>query len=200
MFKKKLIKIETINFPAKYANFYLTTYATKYPDQPDMKYVIVLQTKNLPQIPLIRIHSACLFSEIFKYKSCDCDNQLGKSLRLISQKKGIFFYLDQEGRGYGIYNKTIELKLQEQGLNTVEASQKLHLPIDNRKYHVVAHILKRMNINRVKIITNNPQKIKDLENEGIKVVERIVFKPLINRHNLKYLKVKKEQMGHLIDI
>jgi len=198
--EKKLIKIKTINFPTKYADFYLTTYATKYPEQPDMKYVIVVQTKKLSQIPLIRIHSTCLFSEIFKYSSCDCTGQLEKSLRLIAQKKGIFFYLDQEGRGHGIYNKTVELQLQEQGLDTVEASQRLNLPVDNRRYSVVSHILKRMNINQVKIITGNPQKIRDLEKEGIKVVERIAFRPLITAHNLKYLRVKKERLGHLIDV
>jgi len=197
--QKKLLKIETIFFPSRYGQFDLTLYSTHYKNQPSMKYVLVLKTKTIPQIPLIRIHSACIFSEVFGYLGCDCRDQLIKSINLIAKKGGILFYLDQEGRGYGLNNKIREIKIQQTtGLDTVEASEKLNLPKDARRYDVIVDILKEMKINQVKIITNNPQKMKFITNNKIQIIKRIRLKTFINQYNYSYLKTKKEKLGHQI--
>lgn len=197
---KNITKINTLTLPTKHDNFLLTTYKTNLESQPHMQYVIVLQTKKLPKIPIVRIHSACSFSEKFGSLLCDCNDQLETSLELISKKKGIVFYLDQEGRGHGLINKILEYKLQEDGYDTIEASLKLNLPIDNREYDVVVKILKSMNIKKIRLITNNPKKIEKLEKEGIVITERIIIKTKLNKHNIKYLKIKKEKLHHLINI
>jgi len=200
MYSKDLVKTETISLPTQFGHFLLTTYIVSLKDQPNMRYIIAFQTHKLPEIPLIRIHSTCLFGETFDSMLCDCGEQLIKSLKLIGKKQGILFYLDQEGRGHGLVNKILEYMFQEKGSDTIQASQKLNLPIDSRKYTMVAQILELMGIKKVKLITNNPQKISDLEKEGIKVVERVVIKPTVNKYNYKYLKIKKEKLHHLIDI
>jgi len=200
MYNKELVKTETINLPTQFGTFLLTTYIVNLKDQPNMRYIIVFQTQKMPEIPTIRIHSTCLFGETFHSMFCDCGEQFIKSLKLIARKQGILFYLDQEGRGHGLINKILEYRFQEKGSDTIEASQKLNLPIDSRKYTMVAQILELMGVNKVRLITNNPQKIADLEKEGIKVVERIVIKSTVNKYNYKYLKVKKEKLHHLINI
>ena len=189
-----------INLPTQYGKFLLTTFKVKPQNQPNMKYIVTLQTQTLPEIPTIRIQSECLFGEVYKSLLCDCRDQLEKSLKLIGKKQGIVFYLDQEGRGHGLFNKILEYKLQENGCDTVEASRKLNLPIDSRKYDIVAKILKLMNIKKVRLITNNPRKIKSLEEEGIQVIERIMLKTKLNKYNLIYLKTKKEKLNELINI
>lgn len=196
---KDIIKINTVNLPTQYGKFLLTTYKIDLPTQPDMKFIIVLQTQTLPTIPTVRIQSQCLFGEIYKSKLCDCGDQLEKSLKLIGRKQGIIFYLDQEGRGHGLFNKIGEYKEQEEGYDTVEASQRLNLPIDSRRFDAVAQILKLMNVKKVRLITNNPRKIASLEKEGIQVTERVVIPIVINKYNLKYLKTKKEKLHDLIN-
>jgi GTP cyclohydrolase II len=186
--------------PTKYGNFLLTTYQTCLKNDKSMRYIFVVQTPNLPEVPIIRIHSACLLSEIFNIELCDCNDQMKKSLKLISKKKGILFYLDQEGRGHGLFDKVRELKLQEKGYDHIEASIKLGLPVDSRKYYVVAKLLKAMKITKIRLITNNPRKIKDLEKDGIEIVERVIIKPYKNKHCYNYLLIKKEKQSHLIDI
>lgn len=195
----QLIKIETINFPSKFGLFDLTLYQVRDINQPYMKFIIVIKTKKIPKIPLIRIHSACLYSEVLGFLGCDCQQQLIKSLKLISKSGGIFFYLDQEGRGHGLINKTKELKIQEQGFDTVEASQKLNLLPDARFYDAVSDILRDMKVEKVKIITNNPLKIRNITKNRIKIIERISLKSTVNQFNADYLQTKKKKLGHLID-
>jgi len=197
---KEILEINTINLPTHYGKLLMTTYRIQSQTQSNMKYIIVLQTQTLPEIPTIRIQSQCLFSEVFKSLLCDCRDQLDKSLKLISKKQGIVFYLDQEGRGHGLFNKIYEYKLQEEGYDTVEASQKLNLPVDSRRFNVVAKILKLMNIKKVKLITNNPRKIESLGKEGIQVIERVVMPTKVNKYNIKYLKTKKDKLNDLINL
>ena len=200
MKKNILTKIETIDFPSAYGKFLLTTYQTKYKDQENMCFALVIQTPVIPTIPIVRVQSECLFSEVFSSQSCECENQLKRSLKLIAKKGGLFFYLDQEGRGHNIFNKTRELKLQQLGFDTVDASLHLKLKPDTRSYDVVADILKRMNIGKIRLITNNPDKISSLKRQKINIVERIILPIKKNEYNYKYLEIKKNKLGHLINL
>lgn len=195
---QKLKKIETIEFPTLFGDFDLTAYETNYENQPNMRYVFVITNKKISFPPTIRIHSECILSEIFKSTHCDCREQLELGLEMVAEKNGILFYLDQEGRGHGIINKIHELKKQEEGLDTVEASEILHLEVDQRSYEVVADILKEMHIEEVHLATNNPRKIKCLEQNEIKVSGRISAEVEPNKHNIKYLETKKKKLGHLL--
>jgi 3,4-dihydroxy 2-butanone 4-phosphate synthase/GTP cyclohydrolase II len=163
-----------------------------------MNFVLAIRTPSLAEVPTIRIHSSCIFSEVFGSKLCDCAEQLHASLNYIREHGGILFYLDQEGRGHGIHEKTRELKLQETGLDTVEASEALRLNVDARDYRVVSDILKEMGISSVKIMTNNPRKISALEKDSISIAERIALEMKANKFNKRYLAVKKSKLGHML--
>ncbi len=148
----------------------------------------------------VRIHSECHTGDIFGSLKCDCRDQLESSLEYISsQECGVLIYLKQEGRGIGLLNKIKAYKLQELGLDTVEANEFLGFPDDMRDYSVAAKIIQIFGIKSVALLTNNPEKIKGLRNEGITIVKRIplVVKP--NSHNKMYLKTKRKKMGHLLE-
>lgn len=149
------------------------------------------------KIPLVRIHSECLTGDLFGSLRCDCGEQLHRSLKLIGEEGGVLIYLRQEGRGVGLINKLKAYKLQEDGLDTVEAQVKLHLPIDDRDYAVAAHILKRLGTVAIRLLTNNPLKVSDLTAHGIKVAERLPIATKANPYNKKYLKTKRLKLGHV---
>lgn len=197
--KPKLKIVNTINFPTQYGKFDLTTFETNYPDQPNMRFVFVIAAKTIRKNPIVRVHSECILSEIFKSTHCDCREQLEKGLEIVAKNDGILFYLNQEGRGHGLVQKLKELKKQEEGLDTVEASEYYHLEVDARRYDVVADILKLMSIDKVQLVTNNPRKIKGLEGNGVKVEKRVTAEIEPNSHNRKYLETKKEKLGHMLD-
>jgi GTP cyclohydrolase II len=146
----------------------------------------------------VRIHSECHTGDVFFSLKCDCREQLEASLKYISSKPyGLFIYLRQEGRGIGLLNKIKAYHLQELGLDTVEANEYLGLPDDARNYAAAAAIIDMLEIRSVSLLTNNPDKLRGLQDEGINIVKRI---PLIiepNSHNRAYLKTKREKMGHL---
>ncbi len=196
-----LLKVNTIQFPTTYSEkFVLTTYKTNYKDQPFMKYVLVISSIKIPKVPLVRVHSSCLLSETFGSTHCDCAEQLDASLNLIANEGGMIFYLDQEARGHGIINKVKEIELQQnEGLDTVEASEKLGLISDERKFDVISDILNIMNINRIKLITNNPKKIKELAQKGIQIDEAVGLEMPPNKHNITYLSTKKHKLGHMLN-
>ncbi len=149
---------------------------------------------------LTRVHSACFTGDIFSSKRCDCGEQLKESLRMIAQrKKGILIYLNQEGRGIGLLNKLKSYQLQDQGMDTVSANLSLGLPVDNRNYHFAYQVLKYFNIQQVELITNNPEKIKGLEEMGLKV-RRVASQTHIHSENSFYLKTKKQKLNHLLDL
>ncbi len=195
----QLHKIERIKFPTVYGEFLLTTYQTEYSSQPLMKYAITLESLELPAIPLVRIQSACIFGETFKTTQCDCGEQLDMSLRMIGEQGGILFYLDQEGRGHGLFDKTRELKLQESGLDTVEASEQLGLQPDARNYQVVIDLLNEQHIGQIKLLTNNPRKVAAFTEDGIAIVERIPVEVKLTAANSAYLTAKKHKLGHLLE-
>lgn len=145
---------------------------------------------------LVRIHSVCLTGEIFGSLRCDCKQQLHYSLKRISEEGGMLIYLDQEGRGIGLFNKIKAYALQEQGLDTIEANEKLGLPIDSRKYYIAANILRNRGITDVKLLTNNPEKLKDLKKYGIEKIELEPLPVFCNEHNKKYLNAKKIKLNH----
>lgn len=153
---------------------------------------------DLEKSVLVRIHSECITGEVFHSQKCDCGPQLAESIKIIAEKKGILIYLRQEGRGIGIINKLRAYKHQEDGMDTIQANEALGLESDYRKYDVAATILKSLEINKVRLITNNPDKISSLNEHGIAVTERIPLIIAPNENSANYLKTKKDLMGHLL--
>ncbi len=146
---------------------------------------------------LTRIHSECLTGDVLGSKRCDCGNQLHKALKTIEENgKGILLYMRQEGRGIGLFNKLKAYELQEHGFDTVDANRKLGFPDDMRDYKVAAGILKKLGVKSVRLMTNNPDKVKQVEKYGIKVSERKPLEIKSNDIDRKYLKVKATRMGH----
>ncbi len=155
--------------------------------------------KGKENVP-VRIHSQCIFSEVFGSKSCDCREQLLEAINIISKKGGILIYLDQEGRGHGLITKIKEYSYKEKGYDTYEASIKVGERADNRNYKYAVEILKDLKIRSVRLITNNPEKIQALKLSGIEYKGRIPIEIKPNKYNKKYLKSKKQKFGHLLNI
>jgi GTP cyclohydrolase II len=148
----------------------------------------------------VRIHSECHTGDVWGSLRCDCREQLEESLRYVkTQEAGVVIYLRQEGRGIGLLNKLKAYALQDQGVDTVDANNRLGLPTDARDYRPAAEILRLLGIPSVSLITNNPDKIQGLEQEGIPVRRRIPIVIPSNVHNRRYLRTKKERLGHLLD-
>jgi len=150
--------------------------------------------------PLVRIHSQCLTGDVFASERCDCRAQLEMSLREIARKRaGIVLYLPQEGRGIGLLNKLKAYGLQDEGLDTVEANRKLGFAADSRDYDFAAEALKALGVRSVRLLSNNPDKIRQLERAGIRVVERVPCRPRTSRRSASYLLTKKNKLGHLLE-
>jgi len=161
---------------------------------------LVLSLGDLEKIPLLRIHSQCLTGDALFSLRCDCGSQLQMSLKMIADKgNGLLIYMAQEGRGIGLGNKIRAYALQDQGLNTIEANEKLGFEADQRDYSICGEILSSLDIDKVKLITNNPDKVKGLEESGIGVEERISLTVAPTKHNKEYLNVKEDSMGHLFN-
>jgi GTP cyclohydrolase II len=149
--------------------------------------------------PIVRIHSQCLTGDVFTSERCDCRAQLELSLRKIAKAPcGVLLYLPQEGRGIGLINKLKAYELQDDGLDTVEANRKLGFAADSRDYDFAAEALKALGVRKVRLLSNNPDKIEQLERAGIRVVERIPCRPRTNHHSRAYLRTKQHKMGHLL--
>jgi GTP cyclohydrolase II len=155
-------------------------------------------TVGVDEAILVRMHSECLTGDVFGSRRCDCGEQLEDSMRLLrEQGRGVLLYLRQEGRGIGLANKISAYALQEEGLDTVQANLALGLPEDARDYRVAAEMLLDLGIHRAALLTNNPAKIKGLRSHGVEVVERLPVQVDPNSFNLRYLRTKKEKLGHL---
>jgi GTP cyclohydrolase II len=149
--------------------------------------------------PLVRIHSQCLTGDVFTSQRCDCRAQLEFSLRRIAKEPaGVVLYLPQEGRGIGLINKLKAYQLQDHGLDTVEANRRLGFAADSRDYAFAAKALKALGIRAVRLLSNNPDKIRQLEQAGIRVVERIPCRPRTSHHSRAYMRTKKIKLGHLL--
>ena len=148
---------------------------------------------------LVRVHSECLTGDVFHSLRCDCGEQLASALSMIEQEgQGVLLYLSQEGRGIGLLNKLRAYRLQEDGLDTVEANERLGLPADLRDYGIGAQILSDLGLSSIRILTNNPKKIKGLEGYGLSVTSQIPIEHAPNEHNADYLRTKAQRMGHIL--
>jgi 3,4-dihydroxy 2-butanone 4-phosphate synthase/GTP cyclohydrolase II len=148
---------------------------------------------------LVRVHSECLTGDVFHSQRCDCGQQLEDALRRIEQEgEGVLLYLAQEGRGIGLLNKLRAYKLQEQGLDTVDANLELGLPADLRDYGIGAQILVDLGLSSIRLLTNNPKKIVGLEGYGLRVTDQIPIQHEPTEHNREYLRAKRDRLGHLL--
>lgn len=150
-------------------------------------------------IPVVRIHSQCLTGDVLTSQRCDCRAQLELSLRAIAKARGgALLYLPQEGRGIGLLNKLRAYELQDRGMDTVEANERLGFAADSRDYRFCAEALRRLGARRVRLLSNNPDKVKQLEKFGIEVVERLPCQPKVHHATRSYLQTKKSKLGHLL--
>jgi GTP cyclohydrolase II len=157
------------------------------------------RTTNRGRVPLVRVHSQCLTGDVFTSERCDCRAQLEFSLRKIAKEpSGVLLYLPQEGRGIGLINKLKAYELQDAGLDTVEANRRLGFADDARDYEFAAEALKSLGIRSVRLLSNNPDKVEQLQRAGIHVVERVPCRPRTSRHSASYLRTKKDKLGHLL--
>ena len=192
-------KGETVNFPTQWGDFKLTAFKQK---SNGLEHLVLTKgewTKDEPV--LVRMHSSCLTGDVFGSCRCDCGDQLHNAMQLIEKDgKGALVYLNQEGRGIGFFNKMKAYKLQEQGMDTIEANIKLGFKADERDYGVGANILREINICKLKLMTNNPLKRVGLEGHGIEICQIIptIVKP--NEFNEKYLQTKEQEMGHKLGL
>ena len=148
---------------------------------------------------LVRVHSECLTGDVFGSLRCDCGSQLQLSMQQVAEAgTGVIVYMRQEGRGIGLVPKIHAYKLQETGLDTVEANKKLGYPMDLREYGLGAQILVDLGVRRIRLLTNNPKKVVGLDGYGLEIVEQLPIKILPNKYNQKYLSTKRDKMGHKI--
>jgi 3,4-dihydroxy 2-butanone 4-phosphate synthase / GTP cyclohydrolase II len=195
--EKLVSRAVTVRFPTRYGEFKLIGFQTTVDDQYHL--AVVKGDVAGKQNVLVRVHSECLTGDVFHSLRCDCGEQLAAALEMIEREKlGVLLYMRQEGRGIGLQNKLRAYVLQEEGLDTVEANERLGFKPDLRDYGIGAQILVDLGLTTIRLITNNPRKIIGLEGYGIKVVERIPLEVGRNEMNKRYLKSKKEKLGHLI--
>lgn len=182
--------------PTKYGVF--TIYVFENKETENVHIALTRGEFEQDEAVLCRVHSKCLTGDVFGSCKCDCGEQLEAAFKAIEkEKKGIILYLDQEGRGIGIINKIKAYKLQEEGLNTIEANEKLGFAPDLRDYKEAAEILKVLGVNKIRLLTNNPKKIEGLTQYGIQVIEREKIEVVPNSIDFNYLMVKQEKMGHM---
>ena len=194
----KLTKIGQISLPTKLGNLIMTVFKNNKTGK-FASALVVGNVKDQENV-LVRIHSSCLTGDVFGSLLCDCGPQLKIAMkRILKKEAGAVIYLDQEGRGIGLGNKILAMELQQQGLDTVDANLALGLPVDARKFDEAADIIKEMGIKSVCLMTNNPAKTKALENAGIKI-SRVSCLADTSSITKKYLKTKKERMGHLLPV
>lgn len=161
--------------------------------------VLLHGTVNGSSTPLVRIHSQCLTGDVLASARCDCRAQLELSLRRVGRAhSGALLYLPQEGRGIGLMNKLKAYEWQDKGLDTVEANHKLGFAADSRDYHFPGAVLRKLGVRRVRLLSNNPDKVRQLEEAGVRVVERIPCEPRASRLSQAYLRTKKIKLGHLL--
>ena len=189
-----IIESNIANLPTKYGNFRIKAY--KDGSQEHLA-IMSLDFETL-EAPFVRIHSECLTGDTLGSLKCDCQNQLDLSLKFIAKNGGLVIYHRQEGRNIGLVNKVNAYALQDKGRNTIEANLELGFKEDERDYRVVGYIFENLGIKKLKLITNNPAKLKYVESLGVEIVERIPAIIKANKYNELYLSTKKEKMGHLI--
>ena len=206
--ESQIKRIECVNLPTDYGEFKLIAYESITSAEPHLALckgdIGQLDQNGQPiehQEPvLVRVHSECMTGDLFHSQRCECGYQLITALKMIEEAgKGALIYLRQEGRGIGLRNKLRAYKLQEQGLDTVEANIKLGFMPDRRDYGIGAQICRDLGLRKIRILTNNPKKISRLEVYGIRIVEQIPLMAPLTEHNIDYLRTKKYRLGHILD-
>ena len=188
-----------VNMPTRYGKFHLIPFKQK---SNGLEHVALIKGEISSDEPvLVRVHSSCMTGDIFGSLRCDCGEQLHETMRLIDKEgKGVVLYLNQEGRGIGLMDKMKAYKLQEEGMDTVDANLHLCHKADERDYGVGAQILSQIGVNKMKLITNNPVKRVGLEAYGLEVVENVPIEVAPNKYNEFYMRTKKERMGHELNL
>jgi 3,4-dihydroxy 2-butanone 4-phosphate synthase/GTP cyclohydrolase II len=195
---ESLIKKEvTVELPTEFGEFKLTAFTQTNTGEAHLALTKGEWTKDEPV--LVRVHSSCVTGDIFGSCRCDCGEQLHAALRMVEKEgKGAVIYMNQEGRGIGLLNKLQAYKLQEEGLDTVEANLQLGFKMDNRDYGVGAQILRELGICKIRLISNNPKKRAGLMGYGLEIVDTVAIEMPPNKHNENYLLTKRDKMGHKI--
>ena len=191
---KKLVEAR---LPNSYGAFTMMAFG----EEKEMYPHVLLRSKMLEEggAPLVRVHSECMTGDVFGSTRCDCGAQLDQALARIAMEGGFLIYLRQEGRGIGLVEKLKAYNLQDEGMDTIQANEALGHPSDGRSFAVAAEILNSLNVKTIRLLTNNPEKVRELEANGIEVQarERLVIEPI--EENARYLAVKKALMGHWLD-
>ena len=184
--------------PTRYGRF--TIYGFKGQGPQDEAVALVRGKLGGKAAPLVRVHSQCLTGDVLGSLRCDCRAQLELSLKKIGKAgSGILLYLPQEGRGIGLMNKLRAYELQDGGMDTVEANESLGFAADSRDYDFSAEILKKLGATKIRLLSNNPEKVRQLEASGIRVAERVPCQPRISKISRAYLQTKKSKMGHILE-
>lgn len=192
-------EVVRVNMPTKFGNFKLVAFQEKGTTNEHLALIKGEWKKDEPV--MVRVHSSCFTGDIIGSLRCDCGDQLTAAMQMVEkEEKGVVLYMQQEGRGIGLINKLKAYKLQEEGMDTVEANLHLGFPMDARDYGVGAQILRSLGISRIKLVTNNPKKRVGLNGYGLEIVDTIPLQVEPNPHNEKYLAAKKEKMGHKLDL
>ena len=190
------------DFPTRFGKFRILGFEGSERDpetcRPEAAVALVMgDIRSAP--PLVRIHSQCLTGDVFHSLRCDCRQQLEMALEMIADTgQGILIYEQKEGRGIGLIAKLQAYELQDQGLDTVEANERLGFKADHREFALPGAVLKAMGVTEVRLLSNNPQKVAALEAVGIRVVERVPCEPALEEKSAAYLKTKREKLGHLL--
>ncbi|MCS6874178.1 MAG: GTP cyclohydrolase II [Pyrinomonadaceae bacterium] len=202
---KDLAKVKTVekvaeaSLPTEFGDFRIAGYKSLTSDE---EFVVLFKGDLNPEVPTpVRIHSQCLTGDVFHSLKCDCGIQLRWALETIEkQGRGVIVYQQQEGRGIGIINKIRAYSLQDKGADTIEANLMLGFEADLRRYDQCVEIIKDLGVKKVQVMSNNPQKIQAMRDGGLEIVERLKMNYKPPKHALDYLRVKKMQMGHLLDL
>ncbi len=181
---------EIANLPSRFGDFKVKAFKEGHKEH------LVIYAKNLDETPIVRVHSECLTGDAIGSLKCDCRDQLEYALKMVNETGGMVIYLRQEGRNIGLLNKINAYALQDKGYNTIEANHQLGFSADERSYEIVTFVLNHFNIEKIKLLTNNPDKINSIS--GVEIVERIPIIMEANKHNEEYLTTKRDEMGHLI--